>query len=70
MALVVGSVGLLGLQVSPEFELALYTLLVLAGAEENVVQLGPYKLCFKVQLIPTPDNKHRTIHVGIVDGCR
>ena len=25
-----------------------YTLLLFAGGEENLVQLGPYKLCFKV----------------------
>lgn len=36
--------------VSPEFELALYTLMFLAGVENNKVQCGPYKLnikCFR-----------------------
>lgn len=34
--------------VSPEFELALYTMLFIAGERENIVNLGPYKVCLKV----------------------
>ena len=41
-------VGTSMIGVSPEFEMALYTLLLFAGAEENNVTVGPYKLLFKV----------------------
>jgi poly(U)-specific endoribonuclease len=34
--------------VSPEFELALYTMLFIAGRQENNVRLGQYRVCVKV----------------------
>lgn len=56
--------------VSPEFEIALYTILYVAGMERLDVQLGPYTACIKVYqmagMIGTAFPELRSVDVGLL----